>query len=565
MKSDKSNRYHDLDALRAFAMLLGIFLHGLLSFFPNPIWPGQDIYQHKSYETLLHIIHGFRMPLFFLVSGFFTAMMWRKRGLGGLFKHRINRIFVPMIVFGIIVIPLNFGIGAWGNSKKLTNKEAISTIESDLKYSKSIIPFKTLDELKKNNLFLIKQAFQDGLSPNSKDTAGVPILNWAASYNYSGMVELILDSGGDPDICDNKKTTALMMTGIFGADETSEILIKRGADINLKNEDGSDALIMTSLDWGIVSFIGNMMRIPLDKNKIIEGRLKVAEKLKNNGANPQNKNFLVGFMGNQNSPEWVKRLFSIIGGVWFLSVIPVFHHLWFLYYLLWLVVGFIIVTWVSRKLNFKKVPDILLKAPFSFLWLVPFTFVFQSMMFMSFGPDTNIGIIPWPPTLLYYGVFFGFGAVCFNRDVFETKYDKSWPIFWILSIPIFMLALHFFDTRNNSFGMDWVKCHIIYAFFTVIYTWLLIFGFIGIFSKLFSIENSKIRYLSDSSYWLYIMHLPLIQSLQIIVSQWNIPSYVKLFGTCTITILLLLLIYELVIRYTWLGAMLNGRKYRNNN
>ena len=192
MKLDKSNRYHDLEALRAFAMLLGIFLHGLLSFFPNPIWPGQDIYQHKSYGTLLHIIHGFRMPLFFLVSGFFTAMMWRKRGLGGLFKHRINRIFVPMIVFGTIVIPLNFGIGAWGNSKKLTNKEAISTIESDLKYSKSIIPFKTLDELKKNNLFLIKKAFQDGLSPNSKDTAGVPILNWAASYNYSGMVELSL-------------------------------------------------------------------------------------------------------------------------------------------------------------------------------------------------------------------------------------------------------------------------------------------------------------------------------------------------------------------------------------
>jgi len=270
-------------------------------------------------------------------------------------------------------------------------------------------------------------------------------------------------------------------------------------------------------------------------------------------------------MGNQNSPEWVKRLFSIIGGVWFLSVIPVFHHLWFLYYLLWLVVGFIIVTWVSRKLHFKKIPDILLKAPFSFLWLVPFTFVFQSMMFMSFGPDTNIGIIPWPPTLLYYGVFFGFGAVCFNRDVFETKYNKSWPIFWILSIPIFMLALHFFDTRNNSIGMDWVKCHITYAFFTVIYTWLLIFGFIGIFSKFFSIGNSKIRYLSDSSYWLYIMHLPLIQSLQIIVSQWNIPSYVKLLGICTITILLLLLLYELVIRYTWLGAMLNGRKYRNSN
>ena len=79
-------RYHDLDALRAFAMLLGIALHGFLSFMPNPIWPGQDIDQphwkvpseiiqtmeqagasvpkkYSPYQFALHAIHGFRMPL----------------------------------------------------------------------------------------------------------------------------------------------------------------------------------------------------------------------------------------------------------------------------------------------------------------------------------------------------------------------------------------------------------------------------------------------------------------------------------------------------------------------
>ena len=34
----------DLDALRAFAMLLGIVLHGLLSFINIPLWPVQDRY-----------------------------------------------------------------------------------------------------------------------------------------------------------------------------------------------------------------------------------------------------------------------------------------------------------------------------------------------------------------------------------------------------------------------------------------------------------------------------------------------------------------------------------------
>jgi len=67
-----SKRYHDLDALRAFAMLLGIGLHGFMSFvpFPLPVWPAQDVNQHEGYLFAMHAIHGFRLQLFFLVSGF---------------------------------------------------------------------------------------------------------------------------------------------------------------------------------------------------------------------------------------------------------------------------------------------------------------------------------------------------------------------------------------------------------------------------------------------------------------------------------------------------------------
>ena len=36
-----ARRWHDLDALRGFAMLLGIGLHASLAFFPS-FWPVQD-------------------------------------------------------------------------------------------------------------------------------------------------------------------------------------------------------------------------------------------------------------------------------------------------------------------------------------------------------------------------------------------------------------------------------------------------------------------------------------------------------------------------------------------
>ena len=84
----EKKRFHDLDALRAFAMLLGIVLHGVLSFMPVPIWPAQDLQQpvvevpaavaapleavgldapptYSPYEFVLHAVHGFRLPLFF--------------------------------------------------------------------------------------------------------------------------------------------------------------------------------------------------------------------------------------------------------------------------------------------------------------------------------------------------------------------------------------------------------------------------------------------------------------------------------------------------------------------
>ncbi|MDG1896716.1 MAG: acyltransferase family protein, partial [Fuerstiella sp.] len=100
MSSSESARRHDLDALRGFAMLLGIFLHGAMSFIPGigVIWGVQDSHSSGLYAILLASIHGWRMPLFFLVSGFFTAMLWKKRGLRALLVHRFKRIFLPMVL-----------------------------------------------------------------------------------------------------------------------------------------------------------------------------------------------------------------------------------------------------------------------------------------------------------------------------------------------------------------------------------------------------------------------------------------------------------------------------------
>ena len=78
-----SDHRHDLEALRALAMLLVIAFHGSLAFFDVP-WPVRDVQKNEGFGVFFLVIHGFQMPLFFVTSGFFTAMLWRTRGVKGL-------------------------------------------------------------------------------------------------------------------------------------------------------------------------------------------------------------------------------------------------------------------------------------------------------------------------------------------------------------------------------------------------------------------------------------------------------------------------------------------------
>lgn len=111
-------RFHDLDALRAFAMLLGIVLHATVFLLPGaeptPLWPVQLDYAYEveparnPYAYVLLLIHGMRMPIFFMLSGFFTAMMWQSRGLRRLGEHRLKRIGLPLLIFLFTIIPLTY-------------------------------------------------------------------------------------------------------------------------------------------------------------------------------------------------------------------------------------------------------------------------------------------------------------------------------------------------------------------------------------------------------------------------------------------------------------------------
>lgn len=100
-----SGRYHYLDNLRALAMLSGVLFHAALAYSPltHAFIPTADREQSVVVDVCIWFLHLFRMPLFFLVAGFFAALLVTKRGLGGLFRNRLRRIALPFAIFWPLV------------------------------------------------------------------------------------------------------------------------------------------------------------------------------------------------------------------------------------------------------------------------------------------------------------------------------------------------------------------------------------------------------------------------------------------------------------------------------
>lgn len=100
------DRVHHMDNLRALAMLAGVVFHAALAYSPlmHPIWPLADAGQSIVVDAVAWFLHLFRMPLFFVVAGFFAALLVARRGMAGLFRNRAARVLLPLVLFLPLVL-----------------------------------------------------------------------------------------------------------------------------------------------------------------------------------------------------------------------------------------------------------------------------------------------------------------------------------------------------------------------------------------------------------------------------------------------------------------------------
>jgi glucans biosynthesis protein C len=94
-------RVHAFDNLRALAMLAGVLFHAALAYSPlmRPFWSTADSDTSLAVDLFAWFLHLFRMPLFFLVAGFFAARLIQTRGVGGMMQNRAQRVLLPLLLF----------------------------------------------------------------------------------------------------------------------------------------------------------------------------------------------------------------------------------------------------------------------------------------------------------------------------------------------------------------------------------------------------------------------------------------------------------------------------------
>jgi ABC-type multidrug transport system ATPase subunit/peptidoglycan/LPS O-acetylase OafA/YrhL len=113
-------RLHALDAVRSFALLLGVAFHAMLSFIPGMppgLWAMNDNSPSAFLADASFVAHSFRMTLFFFIAGYFARLLHRKHGTAGFWANRGKRIAVPLVVGWLLLFPAIIFVWGWGMQK----------------------------------------------------------------------------------------------------------------------------------------------------------------------------------------------------------------------------------------------------------------------------------------------------------------------------------------------------------------------------------------------------------------------------------------------------------------
>ncbi|MGH6950515.1 MAG: acyltransferase family protein [Vitreimonas sp.] len=249
-------------------------------------------------------------------------------------------------------------------------------------------------------------------------------------------------------------------------------------------------------------------------------------------------------------------------------------HLWFLYVLLFFYAGALalrglvslldrggalrarLLDPVVRAVGGWGAPVVLALPVAAALYLTP-------DWYLWFGiPAADTGLVPKPATLIVYGIAFGFGWLLNRQPQILQTWGECWGAYVGPAIGATITCLMMVGVTPLLTPAEQNLRTLAYAALYAFACWAWTIAIVGFAVRNLAGHSPARRYLADASYWIYIVHLPIVMALQAAFALYDWPWFAKYPLILAIAFAIMLASYQWFVRYSFIGAILNGKKQK---
>jgi peptidoglycan/LPS O-acetylase OafA/YrhL len=252
-------------------------------------------------------------------------------------------------------------------------------------------------------------------------------------------------------------------------------------------------------------------------------------------------------------------------------------HLWFLYVLLELYVAMLLLrgafVWFDASGRWRVAIDRvfagIMKSPLAPLVLaipIGVAFCLDQRWINEMGVRTpDQSLITNAQAWIGFGTAFGVGWLLHRQVDLLRILVRRWLWNLLPALALILISFLLAGVMTSAPGAPRlpVSSDTLRLVSAILYApaiWTATFAAIGLALRFMSGFSPTWRYLADASYWLYLIHMPIVMALQVALSQLDWPGLVKFAIILVVAIPPMFASYHLLVRFTFIGAVLNGRR-----
>ncbi len=130
------------------------------------------------------------------------------------------------------------------------------------------------------DLRAMKRHIAEGADVNAPDEdLNIFPLAWSVLHGQTEAARLLIENGADVNIKDDDGSTPLHGAVVFGRADVAKLLVENGANLQVRNNDGATPADALHLDWRTTAFIGGMVGVEVEENVAVmqSGRNEIAK------------------------------------------------------------------------------------------------------------------------------------------------------------------------------------------------------------------------------------------------------------------------------------------------